>query len=365
MTAGIILVINPGSTSTKLGVYREEEKILEKTISHEAGVVAGFDRITDQYEFRKESILGELDSAGIDLRDVRIIIGRGGLVKPVPSGVFEVNEELARDLQAGLQGHHASNLGGLIARDLARTLPDARAFIADPVVVDELDDVARISGHPEFERLSIFHALNQKAIARLHASETGKSYEELNLIVAHMGGGISVGAHRRGRVVDVNQALDGEGPFSPERSGTLPAGALAKFCFSGKYEADDVKKMITGKGGYVAYLGTNSAREVEERVAAGDSRAKLIRDAMIYQVAKEIGAMSTVLKGEVDAILLTGGIAYSESFTADLTGRIRFIAPVHIYPGEDELRALAANGLRVLRGEAKVLEYRIESRPPT
>jgi butyrate kinase len=275
----------------------------------------------------------------------------------VASGVYEVNERLAEDLRLGIMGKHASNLGGLIARDIAKSIPGARAFIADPVVVDEMDAVARISGHPEFERISIFHALNQKAIARLHAEKVGKAYEELALIVAHMGGGISIGAHLGGRVVDVNQALDGEGPFSPERSGTLPAGALAELCFSGRYSLDEVKKMITGKGGYTAYLDTNSAQEVEERALKGEPKARLVRDALVYQVAKEIGAMSTVLKGEVDAILLTGGIAYSETFTADLSERIQSIGPVYIYPGEDELHALAFNGLRILEGKAVVLTY--------
>ncbi len=357
MTEALILVINPGSTSTKMGVFRGEEKILERNLHHEAAVIAGYAGIADQYDFRKRAILDELASAGIDLGEVKVIVGRGGLIKPVPSGVFEVNEAMEADLRAGVRGQHASNLGGLIARDLALSLPGARAFIADPVVVDEMDEVARVAGHPEFERASIFHALNQKAIARLHAGTVGRRYEEMNLIVAHMGGGISVGAHRKGRVVDVNQALDGEGPFSPERSGTLPAGALARLCFSGKLGPEQVKRMINGCGGYVAHLGTNSAREVEERAAAGDARARLVRDALIYQVAKEIGGMSTVLKGEVDGILLTGGLAWAQALVADLTGRVRHLGPVFVYPGEDELRALASNGLRVLRGEAEVLEY--------
>jgi butyrate kinase len=357
MRSGLVLAINPGSTSTKIGVYRESEQIWEKTIRHDAEVIGKYERITDQYDFRKAMILEELETAGIDLKEIRIIVGRGGLITPVHSGVFEVNDAMKADLKTGVLGQHASNLGGLIAADLAGSLQEARAFIADPVVVDEMDDVARLSGHPEFERMSIFHALNQKAIARLHAEKEGKNYTDLNLIVAHLGGGISVGAHRKGRVADVNQALDGDGPFSPERSGSLPAGALAKLCFSGAYTHGEVKKMITGKGGYVAYLGTNSAREVEERAAAGDPRAKLVRDGMIYQVAKEIGAMSTVLEGEVDAILLTGGIAYSEGFVNDLSRRVKHLGPVYIYPGEDELRALAYNGLRVLQGKAEVLEY--------
>ena len=358
MKQALILAINPGSTSTKIGVFQGQELLLEKTIRHSSEELSPFKRITDQYDFRKGTILRELAHAGIDVSAIQVVMGRGGLIKPLPSGVYEVNDQMEEDLRAGLLGEHASNLGGLIARDIARSIPGARAYIADPVVVDELEDVARISGHPLFERKSIFHALNQKAIARLHAEKIGKSYEELSLIVAHLGGGISVGAHYKGRVIDVNQALDGEGPFSPERSGTLPVGDLVKLCFSGKYTLEEVKKMITGKGGYVAYLGTNNAQEVEQRVASGDAKAKLVRDAMVYQVAKEIGALSTVLKGQVDGILITGGIAYSETFTRDLIERIKHLGPVFIYPGEDELRALAYNGLRVLQGKVSPREYR-------
>jgi butyrate kinase len=284
-------------------------------------------------------------------------MGRGGLTKPVKSGILKVNEAMLRDLRAGVSGVHASNLGGLIAHELALSLPGAKAYTVDPVVVDELEDVARISGHPLFPKVSIFHALNQKATARIHAEKTGGRYEDLNLVVAHLGGGISVGAHRKGRVVDVNQALNGDGPFSPERSGTLPALALADACFSGKYTREDIAKMITGKGGYVAYLGTNSAAEVDERAASGDERAKLIRGAMACQTAKEIGAMAVVLEGKIDAILLTGGIAHSEAFTASLRAKIEFLAPVFVYPGENELFALAYNGGRILRGEAEIQEY--------
>lgn len=357
MTEALILVINPGSTSTKIGVFRGEEKIFEKNLHHEARDLVAFPEIGDQYDFRKQAVLKELEAAGVALEELQVIVGRGGLIKPVPSGVFAVNQALERDLRESRRGRHASNLGGLIAADLARSLPGARAFIADPVVVDEMDELARISGHPLFQRASVFHALNQKAIARLHAENCRRPYEEMNLIVAHMGGGISVGAHRRGRVVDVNQALDGEGPFSPERSGGLPAGDLVRLCFAGRYSQEEILKMITGQGGYVAYLGTNNAREVEEGVAAGDEKARLVRDALIYQLAKEIGGMSPVLMGQVDAILLTGGIAYAEAFVEKLKGRVQHIAPVFVYPGEDELRALAANGLRVLRGEAEVQEY--------
>jgi butyrate kinase len=357
MEEELLLAINPGSTTTKIAVFRNTKEVFLKNIKHSSDEIQSFNRITDQYEFRKSIILKELMDADININNIQIVMGRGGLVKPIKSGVYEVNDALIRDLKVGYLGQHASNLGGLIAHDIAISLPNARAFIADPVVVDEMDEIARISGHPEFQRVSVFHALNQKAIARQHARAVAQTYEALNLIVAHLGGGISVGAHYKGRVVDVNQALDGGGPFSPERSGDLPVGALAKLCFSGKYSEKEILKMITGKGGLVAYLGTNDAYEVEKRANAGDNYAKLIYDAMAYQVAKEIGAMSTVLKGKVDAILLTGGIAYGKPFVDNLNDRIRHISPVYVYPGEDEMRALAMNGLMVMKGETEPLVY--------
>lgn len=353
----LILAINPGSTSTKIAVFSGEEQIFVKNIKHSSDELAPFIKITDQYEFRKNIILEELKANNIDLQSLKVIVGRGGLVKFIPSGVYSVNDAMIADLKAGINGEHASNLGGLIAHDIAKSIQGSQAFIADPVVVDELDDLARISGHPLFERVSIFHALNQKAIARTYAKESNKKYEDLNLIVVHLGGGISVGAHLKGRVVDVNEALNGEGPFSPERSGTLPVGQLAKLCFSGKYTLAEVKKMITGQGGFVAYLGTNDAYEVEKRAAAGDEKAELIESAMAYQVSKEIGAMSTVLKGKIDAILLTGGIAYGKPFVAKIKERIEFLAPVFVYPGEDEMRALAMNGHLILSGEIKASQY--------
>lgn len=358
MEEELILAINPGSTSTKIAVFRNTREIFLKNIKHSSDELSQFSRITDQYGFRKNIILQELQNAQIDTGNIIVVVGRGGLVKPIASGVYFVNEALINDLKIGIQGQHASNLGGLIAHDIAQAIPGARAYIADPVVVDELEDIARISGHPLFERVSIFHALNQKAIARQHAKSISKSYEELNLIVVHLGGGISIGAHHAGRVIDVNQALDGEGPFSPERSGTLPVGALVKMCFSGEYTQEEIKKMITGKGGYVAYLGTNEAYEVEKLAASGDEKADMIQRAMAYQVAKEVGAMSTVLKGKVDAILLTGGIAYGKPMVNMLSERIAHIAPIFVYPGEDEMRALAMNGLMVHKGETEAREYR-------
>ncbi len=357
MKRELILAINPGSTSTKIAVFSGNKEVFLKNIKHSPEDLEGFDKITDQYEYRKEIILSELRAAEINIDLIAIVVGRGGLVKPIPSGVYVVNEAMIADLKVGVQGQHASNLGGLIAYDIARSLSSARAFIADPVVVDELDPIARISGHPLFERVSIFHALNQKAIARQHAKSNSLAYEDLNLIVVHLGGGISVGAHHKGRVIDVNQALDGEGPFSPERSGTLPVGALVDLCFSGKYTQSDIRKMITGKGGYVAYLGTNDAYRVECQAKDGDPSSTLIQEALCYQVAKEIGAMSAVLKGEVDAILLTGGMAYGKPAVDAISERIKHIAPIFVYPGEDEMRALAMNGLRVFEGEVEPRVY--------
>mgnify|MGYP000968924738 CR=1 FL=1 len=352
-----ILAINPGSTSTKIGVFEGINPLFMKTIRHTTEELEPFDKITEQFKFRKDIILRELQEADVQLELVKAIVGRGGLLKPIESGVYEVNDAMRADLLVSRFGEHASNLGGLIADELARSLPDARAFIANPVVVDELCDLARLSGHPLLPRRSVFHALNQKAVARAHAKSIMRKYEELNLIVVHLGGGITVGAHSNGRVIDVNQGLDGDGPYSPERTGTLPVGDLVRLCFSGKYTEKEVLKMIKGEGGMVAYLGTNSAYEVEQKAAQGDQEAMLIWEGMAYQVAKEVGAMSAVLKGMVDGILITGGVANSKWFVNMIIERVHRIAPTHVYPGEDEMRALAMNGLRVLSGEASPKVY--------
>lgn len=351
-----ILTINPGSTSTKIAVFEDEKEIFSKTLRHSAEELAPFSTVASQFQFRKDIIMRELQEAGIQIDRLSAIVGRGGLVKPIESGIYEVTDALAHDLEHPIMGEHASNLGGLIARDIAGEINNgSKAYIADPVVVDEMEPIARISGHPAIKRASIFHALNQKVIARTYARECGKRYEDLNLIVAHMGGGISVGAHCHGRVIDVNNALDGDGPFSPERSGGLPTASLVNICYSGTSKAE-VKKMLKGEGGVVAYLGTNDMRLVEEK-AATDPKYALIQDAMCYQVAKEIGAMAAVLKGKVDAILLTGGIAYGKPITKAISEMTDFIAPVKIYPGEDEMRALALNGLMVLRQEITPKTY--------
>jgi butyrate kinase len=352
-----ILVINPGSTSTKIAVFEDDKVVFFENIKHSTEELSRFGYITYQHKFRKELILNKLEEARINISQIEIVVGRGGLVKPILSGVYEANDRLREDLMKGVQGEHASNLGGLIAYDIAKLTSNAKAYIADPVVVDELQDVARITGHPKIRRISIFHALNQKSVARTFAKSLNKNYENLNLIVAHLGGGISVGAHLKGKVIDVNNGLDGEGPFSPERAGSLPTGALVKLCFSNKYTYEEVKKMLVGNGGLVALMGTNEARDIELMAESGNEHAKLIQDAMCYQIGKYIGSMAAVLKGKVDGIILTGGIAHNKYLCNYVSEMVKFIAPVQVYPGEDEMSALALNGLMILNGELKPMIY--------
>lgn len=357
MTKRLILAINPGSTSTKVSLFEEEILVFEKNLRHTIKELDRFEKISDQFHFRKNLIMNELIERNVELSHIYAVVGRGGLVKPIKSGVYPVNQRMKEDLINGVMGQHASNLGGLIADDIAASLPSATAYIVDPVVVDEMDDVARISGHPLIVRRSIFHALNQKAVARIYAASINKKYEELNLVIAHMGGGMSVGAHKKGRVIDVNNALDGDGPFSPERSGSLPSGQMAELCFSGKYSYSEIKSMITGKGGMVAYLGTNSFIEVRAMAEGGDEKAKFICKAAAYQVVKEIGAMSAALKGEVDAIILTGGMSFDVPYVKNIEEMVSFIAKVVVYPGEDEMKALAFNGLLALDGQIEIRTY--------
>jgi butyrate kinase len=353
----LLLVLNPGSTSTKFSLFEEDTSLFELTLAHTVEELAGFERIVDQFHFRRDLIVWELAYRKTDLTRIAAVIGRGGLVKPIESGIYEVNDKMIEDLKAGILGQHASNLGGLIAHDIAVSLPNAKAYIVDPVVVDELQPVARISGHPEIERISIFHALNHKAVARMYANSINKKYEDLNLIIVHLGGGISVGAHKKGKVVDVNNALHGDGPFSPERSGGLPSGQLADLCFSGKYTHAEIKSMITGKGGMVAYLGTNNFRDVSRMAENGDPKAALIIDAESYQVGKEIGAMAAVLEGKIDAIIITGGMAFQEKFVNHVKSMVQFLAKVVVYPGEDEIKSLAFNGLLALNGKIEIKTY--------
>jgi butyrate kinase len=353
----LILAINPGSTSTKFSLFEEEKLVFEKTLRHSSDELKKFEKITDQFHFRRNLIMNELTERKTKLERIAAVVGRGGLIKPIESGVYKVNQRMKDDLADGVSGQHASNLGGLIADDIASSLCCASAFIVDPVVVDELQSIARISGHPEIERKSIFHALNQKAVARIYATSIGKKYENLNLVVAHMGGGVSVGAHKNGRVIDVNNALNGDGPFSPERSGGLPSRQLVDLCFSGRFSYAELKEMITGKGGMVAYLGTNNFIEVCKMAEEGDKKAILIRKAASYQIGKEIGAMAAVLNGKVDAIILTGGMAYQDTNINDIRSMVSFIANVVVYPGEDELKALAFNGLLALDGKIEIKDY--------
>lgn len=352
-----ILVINPGSTSTKIAVYEDNKPVLLKNLRHTNEEMAPFAKIVDQFDFRKEAILDELNSAAIAINEIDGVVGRGGMVRPIESGVYEVNEKMKEDLRVGVMGQHASNLGGLIADHIAKEIDGCRAFIADPVVVDELEEVARITGHPLMPRESKFHALNQKAVARKFAQSIERPYEELNLIVAHMGGGISIGAHRKGRIVDVNNALDGFGPLAPERAGTVPAGRLIEVCFSGKYTIDEVKSMITGKGGLVAHLGTNQAHVAAEWANNGNEKARLILYAMAYQIAKGIGGALMVLKGELDGVILTGGMAQNKLVVGFIREHINFLGKITIYPGEDEMESLATNVLEVLQGERECKVY--------
>lgn len=351
------LIINPGSTSTKIAVFDDENMIFEKTIRHTNEELSPFNRVSDQFQFRKDMIIEALRENKISLNELDAVVGRGGLIKPVEGGTYAVNDKLIEDLKTNVKVEHASNLGAPLARSIAGEV-NIPSFIVDPVVVDEMEDVARISGHPDFERICIWHALNQRAVARRAAMEKfGKKYEELNLVVAHLGGGISIGAHKKGKAIDVNNALNGEGPFSPERSGSLPLGQLVKMCFSGKYSESQINKMIVGKGGISAHLGTNSAKEVSDRAKAGDEKARLIYSAMAYQIAKAIGEYAVVLDGDVDAILITGGIAYDNELVQMIENKVKFIAKVIVYPGEDELLALAQGGLRVLNGIEEPKKY--------
>ncbi len=351
-----ILAINPGSTSTKLAVFENKRCVFKVSVKHDANEIAAFKRIIDQYEFREKAILDNLEKSGIEIESLDAVVGRGGMLKPIESGTYAVNDTMVDYMKKAPRGEHASNLGCVIAKTIADRI-GVPSFIVDPVAVDEMDDIARFTGMPEIKRDSLFHALNQKAVALKAADDLGKPYKELNLIVAHLGGGISVGAHQKGRVIDVNNALDGDGPMSPERSGSVPLGPLYKMVFSGKYTLEEIKRKNYGQGGLVAYLGTNDGQEIERRIKSGDEHAKFIFSVMCYQIAKEIGSCATVLKGDVDAIVLTGGVAYDKFAINLIRERVDFIGRVLVYPGEDEMEALALGALRVLNGEENAKEY--------
>lgn len=350
-----ILVINPGSTSTKIGVYEDEKAVLIKNIRYTAEELQSFPTAFDQLSLRESGIMKTLENEGMDF-DFDAVIARGGLTHPIPAGVYAVNEQMLHDTLHA-QRQHACNLGCHIAAALAKHREGTLALIADPEIVDEMLPEAHICGSPLMTRASVWHALNQRATATRFAKMRGCRYEDLNLIIAHLGGGITVGAHSQGRTIDVNNGLDGEGPFSPERAGSLPAADLIHLCFSGKYTCNELLDRVVGKAGIVAWLGTNDTREVLQRIAAGDEKAKLVMDAMIYHVAKSIAAQSAVLCGKIDAILITGGLAHADYITSRLRDRIGFLAPVHIYPGENEVEALAENALAALKGEKEIKTY--------
>ncbi len=354
-----ILAINPGSTSTKISLFNGAEEVLTENIGHKIEDLARFNKASDQDLYRMEIIVRVLREKNVDLTGIKAVVGRGGLIRPIEGGTYYVNDEMVADLKKGVMGDHPSNCGGLIAYAISKSL-ECEAFIVDPVVVDEMEPIAKISGMPLIERKSIFHALNQKAVGRELAAQLNKSYSDMNLIIAHMGGGITVGCHAKGRVIDVNNGLDGDGPFSPERSGAVPIGDLIKGCFTGEYTFPEMKKLVKGHGGMVAYLGTHDMREVENRIDNGDQKAKIVFEAMAYQIAKEIGAMSTVISGKIDAIILTGGMAFSDKLVALLKERVEFIAPIFVFPGEQEMKALALGALRVLKGEEKAKNYHFE-----
>ena len=350
------LIINPGSTSTKIGVFEDETLLFEETLRHSTEEIAQYASIVDQKDFRKEIIVNLLNEKNFDIKSLNMVVGRGGMLKPIPGGTYAVTDDLLEDLKIGKQGQHASNLGGILAREIGDSI-GVPSFIVDPVVVDEMMPIARYSGVPELPRTSVFHALNQKAVAKRYANEIGKAYTDLNLIVVHMGGGVSVGAHKNGRVIDIFNALDGDGAFSPERAGSVPSGALVKMCFSGKYTEKEVYKKLVGNGGFNAYMGTNDMRDVEKAVLSGDKNAEEIRDAFVLQVAKDMGSMACVLDGKVDQIIVTGGIAYDKGVVAGLKERAEWIAPFTVYPGEDELLALVQGGLRVVNGVEEAMKY--------
>lgn len=351
-----ILAINPGSTSTKIAVYENDNSVIVEKISHSTDEIKKYKKVFDQYFLRKTLIIETLNNKNYPLGKFNAVVGRGGLLKPLDGGTYIVNQGMVDDLKNASYGEHASNLGGILAFEIGKEL-SIPAYIVDPVVVDEMEPIAKITGLPIIERRSVFHALNHKAVARRFALQIGRDYNELNLIVAHLGGGITVGAHREGRVVEVNNGLDGEGPFTPERVGKLPTVKMLDLCFESNYRADEIKKMLIGGGGLVAHFGTNDARNIKEMMELGGERAKLVYEAMAYQVAREIGACAATLSGKVDAVILTGGLAYDETFCEWIKERVSFIAQVYVFPGENELGALAQGALRILRGAEEVRHY--------
>ncbi len=351
-----ILAINPGSTSTKIALYDNDQEVFRTNIRHDVKTLSTFKKIIDQFAYRLDAVTDTLKEHGINPSSLCAVVGRGGMLRPIESGTYGVDQVMVKDMEEAARGEHASNLGAVIAKRMADDI-GIKAFIVDPVAVDEMEDIARYTGMPEIRRVSLFHALNQKAIALKAAKDLGKDYQDLNLIIAHLGGGISVGVHHKGRVIDVNNALDGDGPMSPERSGTVPLGPLYKMVFSGRYTLEEIKRKNYGNGGLVAYLGTNDGSQIRKMIDEGDTFAAFIQDVMCYQIAKEIGAAATVLEGQVDRIVLTGGLAYDGRITDHIIRRVAFISDVMTYPGEDEMEALVLGALRVLQGKEQAKIY--------
>lgn len=351
-----ILVLNPGSTSTKIALFNNMEKVFEETLRHSKSDLEKFDSIIAQKDYRFEMIQKALKDNNMRFEDVDAIAARGGIIKPIESGTYIIDDGMLKDLYGPSASKHASALAGIIGYELKNRY-NIPAYVVDPVVVDELQDIARISGIAGIDRISIFHALNQKAIAKNTAKDLNKKYEDCNFIVAHMGGGISVAAHQKGKVIDVNNAIDGEGPFSPERCGGIAMNDVVEMCFSNKYSKDEIKAFATKSGGLLSYLQTNDLRDVEKMIDENNGYALLIYKAMAYQIAKEIGAMAVVMKGKVDAIVLTGGLAYSQKFSDLIQEQVEFIAPVKRYPGEFELEALTMGVLAVLNNEEEAKTY--------
>lgn len=343
-----ILTINPGSTSTKIALFKNNELEFEQVLRHPAEELNQFNKLIDQYEYRKEKIINFLEEKQVALQDLDAISCRGGLIGPIPSGTYIINESLFTRLSTDVV--HASNLAGIIGYNLSKEL-GIPSYITDPVTVDEMAPIAKVTGIPGIERKSKFHALNQKAIARRAAKQLNKRYEDSNFIVVHIGGGISIGAHDQGKVVDVNNVIDGDGPMAPTRAGSIPVESMIDLCFSGKYTATELKEYVSQRAGLTDYLGTSDVRDVQDMMEQGNEQAKMLYEAMAYQICKNVGAMATVLKGKIDAIVVTGGVAYSKQFIRLLKERIDFLGEVMVIPGEEEMLALAEGALRVLTGE--------------
>lgn len=349
-----ILAINPGSTSTKIALYENEKEIFLKTLDHPIEEIEKYDKVQDQFKMRKNLVMSFLEENGYDIHKLSAVVGRGGMLPPVKSGAYIVNEAMLDTLEESPAMEHASNLGAPIAYEIAKAA-GIKAYIYDSVRTDELQDIARISGMPDIPRTSTSHVLNTRAMAIKVAKKYGRKYQDMNFVVAHLGGGISLSVHEKGHIVDI--ISDDEGPFSPERAGRVPCKQLIDLCYSGKFDKKTMHKKLRGNGGLKAYLNTLDAREVENMIKNGDEKARVIYEAMAYQIAKGIGELATVVNGDVDAIIITGGIAYSNLITSWIEERVKYIAPVEIVPGENEMESLAYGILRVLRGEEVAREY--------